>query len=106
MMPTGYVYVLTGGAGQRKRAPEHRVVWQAAFGPIPPRHHIHHRNGIKDDNRLENLMLVGAAEHNELHFGLPVMAWSRTYDACVQCGERTRPHKANGLCTRCYQRKN
>ena len=51
-------------------------------------------------------MLVGAAEHNELHFGLPVMAWSRTYDACVQCGERTRPHKANGLCTRCYQRKN
>jgi hypothetical protein len=42
-----------------RRSPAHRVVWLAAFGPIPPgRWEINHRNRKRDDNRIRNLELV------------------------------------------------
>jgi len=34
---------------------EHRLIWSDANGPIPDGTCIHHLNGIKADNRLENL---------------------------------------------------
>jgi len=46
---------------------EHRVVWEDANGPIPPGHHVHHRNGNKLDNRLENLELLTHGDHIRLH---------------------------------------
>ena len=46
--------------------PEHLVVWERNFGKKPKGAVIHHINGIKDDNRIENLMLFpnGAAHMN------------------------------------------
>ena len=37
---------------------EHRYVWTQANGEIPKGMQIHHINGNKKDNRLENLELV------------------------------------------------
>ena len=34
---------------------------------IPEGHHVHHINGDKLDNRLENLEVVDASEHHRRH---------------------------------------
>lgn len=63
----GYVYVYDSRkagfpAGQRYSL-EHRCVWERAYGPIPDTHIIHHINGIKQDNRLENLVMIPRKRH-------------------------------------------
>jgi len=44
----------------------HRLIWIAANGEIVGNLQINHKNGIKHDNRLENLEVVTRAE-NALH---------------------------------------
>lgn len=57
---SGYVY-------------EHRLVMEKALGRyLEPDEFIHHRNGVRDDNHLENLELV---DHHKRH-------------VCPQCGWR------------------
>lgn len=50
-----------------KLSASHRLVWEAANGPIPVGHVIHHINGNKLDNRLENLQCLSLAEHMKVH---------------------------------------
>lgn len=44
----------------------HRLITEAFIGPIPEGMHVNHKNGIKDDNRVENLEIVTPQE-NTLH---------------------------------------
>lgn len=41
----------------------HRVIWEATHGAIPAGMEINHKNGIKADNRIENLELCTRGEN-------------------------------------------
>ncbi len=43
---------------------QHILVWEKTYGkPLPKGWHVHHLNGIKNDNRPENLMALPHGEH-------------------------------------------
>lgn len=43
------------------------MVWEKANGPIPTGMVVHHLNHNPQDNRLENLALIGHADHSRHH---------------------------------------
>ncbi|MEK6881917.1 MAG: HNH endonuclease signature motif containing protein [Nanoarchaeota archaeon] len=59
----GYIEILTPN---RERMLEHRYIWEKHNGKIPEGFDIHHKNHIKNDNRIENLELISKKEHGKL----------------------------------------
>lgn len=45
----------------------HRYVWKHEVGNIPKGFHVHHINGDKADNRIENLAIMNQSGHSRLH---------------------------------------
>src|SRR3990167_10287486 len=41
----------------------HRIVWEYHNGIIPQKQHIHHKDGDKDNNQIENLQLLPSHYH-------------------------------------------
>jgi len=50
--------------GRRLTQFVHRLVLFAFVGPCPPGHTAEHKNGVRDDNRLENLCWLPAPEND------------------------------------------
>lgn len=52
------------GIGSNAYQLEHRYVWEQEHGPLPQGWVVHHLNGVKLDNRLENLAGMPRHEHH------------------------------------------
>lgn len=111
MKPTkdGYLRYRDGGRKQF----EHRLVWEAHYGKLPDGMLIHHKDGDKTNNAIENLQAVTPRDHRRYHAGFRLMD-GKWYKRCPGCGEWKEVTAANwyfkratgwiqeALCRPCY----
>ena len=77
---------------------EHRVIMENFLKrKLLQGEQIHHINGIKTDNRIENLIVMSIHEHSSLH---GKEYWKDKQIFCSVCG---KPQKAKGLCSNHYE---
>jgi len=61
----GYIIVKTANGWKR----EHRVIWEEHHkASLLSWIHIHHKNGNRQDNRIENLEAMPKPNHSKIHF--------------------------------------
>lgn len=61
---SGYVVITVN---QFTEKPAHIWLWEHHNGKVPKGFHVHHINGNRVDNRIENLALMSADDHIALH---------------------------------------
>lgn len=63
----GYKIIQNKRETNGEKVLEHRKVWESTNGKIAKGMVIHHINGNRLDNRIENMMLLTRAEHMNVH---------------------------------------
>ena len=90
---TGYIAIWDSKIGH---VLEHRYIMEQLLGrKLNKEEHVHHINGTKTDNRIENLVVLDIKDHGKYHSN-KYYAVHRTVaepKKCVMCGDMY-PYKA------------
>ncbi len=108
----GYVHVRASNHPNKNHngyVREHRLIMEAYLGRyLRPKEDVHHINGNRSDNRIENLELISRGKHASLHHTIPLLS-NLFAIKCLDC-ERMWCRKwyyADGgrICSYCYNKR-
>ena len=74
--------------GQKGPSSLHRAIWSHHHGPIPARHHVHHKDGDTDNTEISNLVLMSTHDHTMHHKAHPYFG---TAEHMSQLAQARRP---------------
>ena len=105
-------YIRYCGHGLHKSKFQHRRVWEEHNGPVPDGFCIHHLDGNKKNNDIENLALIDALTHKRIHSGCELRD-GEWWKPCRECGEYKKVGPEDwyfikkgtllaNLCKKCY----
>lgn len=80
----GYVIMYKYENGRQVTMMQHIFIYEQVHGKVPKDYHVHHINGVRNDNRIENLMCVDCSTHKRIHEGWEIIN-GEWYKLCKKC---------------------
>ena len=62
----------------------HVWVWRKTNGSIPKTHHVHHKDGNKSNNNINNLECLHRSDHFKVHLTEERRQWSRKWAEVIR----------------------